>query len=414
MSAIDPAPQAVAQPRRLRVVGAPARPSVVVVDWNVTRTSPIGSSVLAVLGGLHDRYRFVVVAAYFENPSPDTIEHVHVRLPRVPTFIKELCWPTIAGFGLRRRGLGRLPGSVTRATQGQFPGADIVCAHFCHRAYLSEYFPKAGTRGLRRISRFVVHRHGAYLERRAFRRARVISVPSQGLAREIERTYPFAAEKIRHIPNPVDTARFARDEQFDRAAARAELGFRPGDVVFVFVALGDFGRKGLEIGLRGLAAATPSDARLVVVGGTKGEIGVFQGIAEKLGIADQVRFVGLQQDVRSYLWLSDAFLFPTIYEAASKAVLQAAAAGLPIIAPRINGIEDVIEHGVNGWFAERTTEGFAEAIRISLGSRDALPTMGDQARRAVAGNDTRFYVQHWDELLTHVLGDGDTAAPDER
>ena len=40
--------------------------------------------------------------------------------------------------------------------------------------------------------------------------------------------------------------------------------------------------------------------------------------------------------------------------------------------------------------------------------------MGDQARRAVAGNDTRFYVQHWDELLTHVLGDGDTAAPDER
>ena len=311
MSAVDPAPPVPAQPRRLRVVGEPAhRPSVVVVDWNVTRTSPIGSSVLAVLAGLHDRYRFVVVAAYFENPSPDTIEHVRVRLPRVPTFVKELCWPTIAGLGLRRRRLGRLPGAVTRATQGQFPGADIVCAHFCHRAYLSEYFPKAGTRGLRRISRFVVHRHGANLERRAFRRARVISVPSLGLAREIERTYPFAAEKIRHIPNPVDTARFAREEQFDRAAARAELGFRPDDVVYVFVALGDFGRKGLEIGLRGLAAAAPSDARLLVVGGTKGEIGVFQGIAEKLGLADHVRFVGLQQDVRPYLWLSDAFLFP--------------------------------------------------------------------------------------------------------
>jgi hypothetical protein len=68
----------------------------------------------------------------------------------------------------------------------------------------------------------------------------------------------------------------------------------------------------------------------------------------------------------------------------------------------------VIEHGINGWFAERTTEGFAEAIRTSLGSRDALPTMGDQARRAVEDNDTRFYVQHWDELLTHVLRDGDT------
>jgi glycosyltransferase involved in cell wall biosynthesis len=383
----------------------PLRP-VVMVDWNVTRTSPIGSSVLALVGGLHDRYRFLVVAAYFENPSPETIEHVRVRLPRVPTFVKELCWPSIVRVSFRSRRLGRIPGVVTGATQGQLPGADIVCAHFCHRAYLREYFAKSGTRGLRRISRFAVHRQGAHLERKAFRRARVISVPSQGLGREIARTYPFAAEKIHHVPNPVDTVRFARDEQFDRAAARAELGFRAEDVVFVFVALGDFGRKGLEVGLRGLAKAAPSDARLLVVGGTKGEIRVFQAIAADLGIADHVRFVGLQQDVRPFLWLADAFLFPTIYEAASKAVLQAAAAGLPIIAPRINGIEDVIEHGVNGWFAVRTAEGFAEAVRTALASRDALPEMGGHARLAVAGNDTRFFVQRWDELLTRVLRDG--------
>jgi glycosyltransferase involved in cell wall biosynthesis len=350
LSATDSPPQVADESRGRLAVVAPARPAVVIVDWNLTRTSPIGSSVLTLLAGLHHRYRFVVFAAYFENPSPETIEHVRIRLPRVPNFVKELCWPTIAGVGFRRRRLGRIPGAVTRATQGQLPGADIVSAHFCHRAYLREYFAQSGTRGLRRISRFAVHRHGAHLERRAFRRARVISVPSQGLAREIERTYPFAAEKIRHIPNPVDTERFAREEQFDRAAARAALSFRPDDVVFVFVALGDFGRKGLEIGLRGLAKVAPSDARLLVVGGTKGEIGVFRRIAANAGIADDVRFVGLQQDVRPYLWLSDAFLFPTIYEAASKAVLQAAAAGLPIIAPRINGIEDVIEHGVNGWF----------------------------------------------------------------
>jgi glycosyltransferase involved in cell wall biosynthesis len=384
---------------------AATRPPVVIVDWNVTRTSPIGSSLLELVGGLHDRYRFLVVAAYFENPSPETIEHVRIRLPRVPSFVKELCWPSLAGIGFRRRGLGRLEGAVTRATQGQLPGADIVCAHFCHRAYLSEYFAKSGTRGLRRISRFAVHRHGAHLERRAFRRARVIAVPSQGLAREITRTYPFADGKIHHIPNPVDTARFARGRQFDRAAARAELGFRPDEVVFVFVALGDFARKGLEIGLRGLAQAVPSDARLLVVGGTKSEIAVFRGIAESLEIAEDVRFVGLQQDVRPYLWLSDAFLFPSIYEAASKAVLQAAAAGLPIIAPRISGIEDVVEHGVNGWFAERTPEGFAEAA-----AREALPEIGSRASLAVEGNDTRFFVQRWDDLLTGLFRNGGPAA----
>ena len=145
-----------------------------------------------------------------------------------------------------------------------------------------------------------------------------------------------------------------------------------------------------------------------MVGGTKGEIRVFQGIAEDVGIADDVRFVGLQQDVRPYLWLADAFLFPTIYEAASKAILQAAAAGLPIIAPRINGIEDVIEHGVNGWFAERTAEGFTEAIRTSLDSRRGRPP-GDgwPGPAAVAGQRHSVLRAALGRLLTRVLRDGE-------
>ena len=393
----------------------PDRPTVVLVDWNVTPASPIGSSILEILRGSFERYRFVVVASYFENPRPGEIEHVRVRLPPVPTFVKELCWPGLVGLAFRRGRLRALKASaVIRATQGQLPGATIVSAHFCHRAYLREYFAGSGTRGLRRISRFLVHRYSAYLEKKAFRQAQVVAVPSSGLGREIGRIYPEIRDKIVCIPNPVDTARFAPEPGFDRAEARRELNFGPGDVVFAFVALGDFARKGLEVGIRALAQVGASDARILVVGGTKGEIQLFREIAREAGVEESVRFVGFQKDVRPYLWLSDAFLFPTIYEAASKAVLQAAAAGLPIIAPSIHGIEDVVVDGVNGWFAERAPETFAAAMGAALSARATLPEMGLRAQEAVQPFDVELYVERWGELFSRLIRDGATSATPAR
>jgi glycosyltransferase involved in cell wall biosynthesis len=378
------------------------RPPVVIVDWNVTRTSPVGSSLLEILRGLSRRYRFVVVAAHFENPDSAEIEHVRVPLPRVPSFVKELCWPVIVGISFRLRRLGAIPGAVTRATQGQLPGAPIVSAHYCHRAYLTEYFATSGTPGLRRVSRFLVHRYSARLERKAFRRAGVITVPSRGLQREIERFYPEVRDKLVCIPNPVDTAALVRPEDFDRDAARTRLGFAPGDVVFVFVALGDFARKGLGVVIPGLAELTATDARVLVVGGTPGETALYRKRAEAAGVEGLVTFVGKQEDVRPYLWLADAFLFPTLYEAASKATLQAAAAGLPLLASRVSGIEDVIDDGRNGWFVERTPAGVAAAVRTALAARDELPELGRHAQTTVAPWDKRLYVERWDELFARV------------
>ena len=381
----------------------PPRPTVAIVDWNVTRRSPIGGSILELLRRLHDRYRFVVVAADFENPSPETIQHVKVRLPSVPSFVKELCWPGLVRLAFMRRELRSLPPHVTRATQGQLPGAEVSSAHFCHRAYLRKYFASSGTRGLRRISRFLVHRHGASLEQKAFRRARAITVPSMGLWQEIAETYPFAREKLVLVPNPVDTSMFAPSAEFDRDAARAQVGVSTEDVVFTFVALGDFARKGLEVGIRALARLGPSPACILVVGGTKGEIALFRGIAADADVEERLRFVGLQTDVRSYLWLADAFLFPTLYEAGSKAVLQAAAAGLPVIATRIHGIEDMVVHGVNGWFTERTEEAVAAALERAVIDRDALPEMGRRAQAAASAYDSRFFAERWDSVLSWAL-----------
>ena len=333
----------------------------------MTRTSPIGSSVLAVLAGLHDRYRFVVVAAYFENPSPDTIEHVRVRLPRVPTFVKELCWPTIAGVGFRRRRLGRIPGRGDAGDAGAAPRSGHRL-----RPLLPPGVSAASTSRSRARAGFVGSAASSCTGTARISSARPSGAPASSRCRR--RDWP--ARSSGRIPSPPRRSITFRTRSTPRGSpARSSSTVPRHEPSSAFArttssSCSSRSATSAARASRSACAGSPQRRRAMraslVVGGTKGEIGVFQGIAAAAGIADDVRFVGLQQDVRPYLWLSDAFLFPTIYEAASKAVLQAAAAGLPIIAPRINGIEDVIEHGVNGWFAERTPEGFADAIRTSL------------------------------------------------
>jgi glycosyltransferase involved in cell wall biosynthesis len=143
---------------------------------------------------------------------------------------------------------------------------------------------------------------------------------------------------------------------------------------------------------------------VLVVGGTSGEIGVYRERARSAGVENRLHFVGMQPDVRPFLWLSDVFLFPTIYEAASKAVLQAAAAGLPLLTTRVHGAEDVVVHGDNGWFVERTAESVAAAIERALRDRRELAAMGGRARLAVAPWDRSLYVQRWDALLRELVG----------
>lgn len=383
-----------------------ARPAcqIVVVDWNVTRMSPAGSTILAIVSGLHTRFRFHVVAAYFENPSPETVEHLRVPLPRAPSFVKELFWPYMVGLVFRWRQQRGRSQALTWATQGQLPGAKLVSAHFCHLAYLRDQFPKSRTRGLRRLSRILVHRHGAHLESRAFQLADVVVVPSKGLAEELARTYPFVRDKLTRIPNPVDVGSFVHGPTFDRAGARVQLEFPPDAVVFAFVALGDFARKGLEVAILALARLQSRQARLLVVGGNSREISTFQTIAARADVADQVRFVGLQPDVRTFLWLSDVFVLPSAYEAFPLVTLQAAAAGLPLIVPPdVHGSSEFLQHGINGWFAARTIDDVAAAMRTAVESSSELPEMGRRARRAVEPFDSRFFVERWGQLFERLL-----------
>jgi len=109
-------------------------------------------------------------------------------------------------------------------------------------------------------------------------------------------------------------------------------------------------------------------------------------LAAGLGITQQAKFLAFQSDVRPILWAADIFVHvPTTFpEGTPNAVLEAMAAGLPIIATPVGGIPEVIRDGETGLLVPPNDhKALAEAI-LKLRQDEALRTkLGEQAQKWV-------------------------------
>lgn len=396
-----------------RAVAAPQpRPHVCVIDLAVVRNSPVGSCVLAEVLGLAGQADVTILSAACEPAARRHVRWLRLPMPQRPLVLRYALFHLAAPIALAWHRLrGRLPPvDWVQASSGQYARADIVYAHFCHRAYLAGPWRDSPARGLRRLMRYLNHRFNAFTEGRCLRHARCVVVPSRGLARELQATYPHTAGRIVTLANPVDLEHFRRPAGYDRTAWRGRLDLPVDATLFSFVALGDFDRKGLGLVLAALAAQpAAAAAHLIVVGGRRGEVADWVARAEALGVGARVHFVGLQDDVRPYLWASDVYVFPSAYEIFSLAILQAAAAALPVIVSRgLYGAEEFVVDGHNGWLIQRSAAAVAAAMREAIDNPARRDEMGREARRAVQCYGVSGFVQRWREVFLTV-GEGSSA-----
>jgi glycosyltransferase involved in cell wall biosynthesis len=153
----------------------------------------------------------------------------------------------------------------------------------------------------------------------------------------------------RRIPNGIDARKIADTvARTDRRAKRASLGL-PEDAFVI----GNVGRlvpaKGQTYLLEAFAQVLQKvpQARLVIVGW--GDLdAALKAQAKELGIADRVCFTGARLDVPEVLATFDVFGFASIHEAQGIAILEGMAAGIPVVAPAIDGIPDVVKHEHTG------------------------------------------------------------------
>ena len=139
-----------------------------------------------------------------------------------------------------------------------------------------------------------------------------------------------------------------------KSLIRREMGFSNNDFVFIFI-----GRLVNDKGLRELADAMRKledeniKIKLLLIGEIDGEDDVLA--KDKLNYLMQsinVKYIGVQSDIRPFLMASDALVFPSYREGFPNVPLEAGAMGLPAIVTNINGSNEIIKDGVNGKIIE--------------------------------------------------------------
>ena len=168
------------------------------------------------------------------------------------------------------------------------------------------------------------------------------------------------SDRVQLVPNGVDLARYdAASGQ--RATKRAELGM--SDDTFVWLAAGRFvPAKDYPNMLEAFARLSTSTGRttLLIAG-----IGVGQPAAreraEQLGIASDVRFLGLRDDLPALMAAADGFVLSSAWEGLPLVLLEAAASALPIVATDVGGNREIVRDGDTGYLVPPTTARLSRA-----------------------------------------------------
>ena len=208
---------------------------------------------------------------------------------------------------------------------------------------------------------------------------------SQGVKDYLVSAIGLNAAKVRVVANGVDIA--ALDAARAGETVRQELGLPEGTPVIGLVGRLDHwgkGHKELFTAMASLKNRYPVHA--LIVGGGRREEEVRQ-MAENLGLAGQVHFLGSRQDVPDLLQAMDIFVLPSYSEGLSLALLEAMAAGLPVIVSAVGGNPEVVTDGETGLIIPpRDAQVLAQALERLLGDPTLAKKLGKNARRHVEAN----------------------------
>jgi len=169
-----------------------------------------------------------------------------------------------------------------------------------------------------------------------------VSESVAAFSREVAR---IPENKLTVIGNAVDVDRFQRAR---RGALRRSLGV--GDGAFLIGFIGRLERqKGLDILLEAFPRVTSEipQARLIVVGAGREET-QFRSLAAQLGLGESAIFLGWRSDIPEILADLDLLAAPSRWEGMSNVILEALAAGIPVLAADVHGTREILADGLYG------------------------------------------------------------------
>ena len=185
------------------------------------------------------------------------------------------------------------------------------------------------------------HRHliNWYLGRRSF----CVTAGSEDVRRDLLEVDHLPMEKVVCLPNCIDLNRVK--SSLTKAEAKARLGFERTDIVLCAVGRAEE-QKGHRILLEAFSqlrlSATNRDRLKLLLVGDGRLLPALRDLAEALQIGAYCRFPGNMRELADVYRGSDIFVMPSLWEGLSLAMLEAMAAGLPVVATDVGGARDVL------------------------------------------------------------------------
>jgi glycosyltransferase involved in cell wall biosynthesis len=202
------------------------------------------------------------------------------------------------------------------------------------------------------------------------------------------------------LGNGIDTAAHAPLPVAERAALRTQLGLTGPTVLFTGALRA---QKNLPLLIEAVAGL-PAEVRLDIVG-TGPDEGAARAAVERHRVVDRVRFVGPVADVRPYLRAADLFVLPSVAEGMSNSLLEAMAAGLPVVATAIPANAALLREGENSLlFPSGDAAALRSALAALLADRDLRQRFGAAARAYIVERfDLERVIDRYLEIYQQIL-----------
>jgi UDP-glucose:(heptosyl)LPS alpha-1,3-glucosyltransferase len=186
----------------------------------------------------------------------------------------------------------------------------------------------------------------------------VIVALSKYVAEQFKKHYGVSDDRVVVVPNGIKINKRIDIGHADnlRSQILAQLGLKEADnpVFFLFVA-NNFRLKGLACLIKAMQLVSPNimerKAYLIVAG--NGRVRKYRQLAKRLNVHRKIVFLGAVRHIQNALSITDVAVLPTFYDPSSRYILEAIAAGKPVITTEFNGAADLFVNGRHGKVIDR-------------------------------------------------------------
>lgn len=239
-------------------------------------------------------------------------------------------------------------------------------------------------------------------------RGTLLIANSHYTARSVSAAAPAARVEVIH--NPVDLERFD-PQRIDRDRARAALGESATGRLLLGVVAQLTPWKGQDTAIEALRMLREEgrDARLLLIGSAKfvasstrfdneGYLAGLRELVARAGLEDHVSWLGEREDVPELMRALDVLLLPSWEEPFGRALIEAMALGVPVIATNVGGPPEILEDGREGvLLAPREPAAWAQAVARLADDPDRAAAIGAAGRHRVHRQFT--VARHLDAVL---------------